>query len=73
MFTERLIFNPLTFIDGKDFVIIGANRIEKSIYEANKKEFDLIILTGDEAWKKVLPQTDIIQFIVKLSNNKVVA
>jgi len=72
-FTERLIFTPLTFVDGKDFVIIGANRIEKTLYECHKKEFDSIILTGDKAWKKVLPKTEIIQFLVKLSNNKVTA
>lgn len=70
MHTERLILNPLTFVDGKDFVIIGKNRVEKQVYEAHKKEFDLIVSTGDVAWNETLNQNDITRFLVELSKAK---
>lgn len=70
MHSERLISNPLIFIDGKDFVIIGKNRVDKTIYLANKEKFDLIISTGDVAWNEILNQKDITRFLVELGKRK---
>lgn len=71
-FTERDVeYNKLIFIEEKDFVIIGKNRIQKETYLANKKVFDSIINQGDVAFNEVLNQNDITKFLVRLSTDKV--
>jgi len=71
-FTERDIeYNKLLFIEEKDFVIIGKNRLDKQTYLANKKVFNQIINLGDVAWNETIPQNEITKFLVKLSTNKV--
>jgi hypothetical protein len=71
-FSERDVqMNKLFFFEGLDSITIGDNVIPKQIYLDNKKDFDLLIEIGDDAWRYKISDDELIQFVVGLGLNKI--
>jgi hypothetical protein len=71
-FSERDVqMNKLFFFEGLDSITIGDNVIPKQIYLDNKKDFDLLIEIGDDAWRYKISDDQLIQFVVGLGLNKI--